>query len=196
MKNHLIVRNIIGNELCNFLHDYLVEKREVLKNLASTKYISPFSQIHGRLDGDDQVPNTFLIYGDVAMDLVLVKLLPIIEKKLTLKLVPTVSYTRIYKKGDVLKKHTDRDACAVSGTMHLGGDLWSIYLKESSKKVHKVLLNPGDILLYDGCKFEHWREEFGGELCTQLFLHYNKKGSKNIYDGRARLGLPSDIKKK
>tara|TARA_R110002020_G_scaffold109976_3_gene254307 strand:+ start:1346 stop:1867 length:522 start_codon:yes stop_codon:yes gene_type:complete len=172
-----------------------VEKREVLKILAKTKYISPFSQIHGRLDGDEQVPNTFLIYGDVAMDLVLVKLLPIIEKKLTLKLVPTVSYTRIYKKGDVLKKHTDRDACAVSGTMHLGGDLWSIYLKESSKKVHKVLLNPGDILLYDGCKFEHWREEFGGELCTQLFLHYNKKGSKNIYDGRARLGLPSDIHK-
>ena len=99
-------------------------------------------------------------------------------------------------KFDVLKNHTDRSACAVSGTMNLGGNLWPIYLKESSKKVHKVLLIPGDILLYDGCKFEHWREKFEGEVCTQVFFHYNKKGSKNIYDGRARLGLPSDIKKK
>ena len=196
MKKHLVVINIIGSELCNFLHNYLLEKREVLKILYQTKYISPFAEIHGRLNGDGQVPDTFLIYGDVAMDLVLIKLLPIIEKKLTLKLVPTVSYTRIYKKGDVLKNHTDRSACAVSGTMNLGGNLWPIYLKESSKKVHKVLLNPGDILLYDGCKFEHWREKFEGEVCTQVFFHYNKKGSKNIYDGRARLGLPSDIKKK
>ena len=43
---------------------------------------------------------------------------------------------------------------------------------------------------------DHWREKFEGEVCTQVFFHYNKKGSKNIYDGRARLGLPSDIKKK
>ena len=194
MKKHLVVRNIISKELCNFLNDYLLEKREVLKILRKVKYISPFSEIHGALSGDPQVLNSFALYGDVALDLVLKNIQPIIESKLKLKLVPTYSYARLYKKGDILKRHTDRNACAVSGTLNLAGIPWPIYLKESSKKIHEVLLNPGDILLYDGCKHEHWREEFPGETYTQVFFHYNKRGSKNIYDGRTRLGLPFNIK--
>ena len=50
------------------------------------------------------------------------------EKKTGLSLVPTYSYTRIYNKGNILKKHKDRPSCEISTTLHLGGDLWPIFI--------------------------------------------------------------------
>ena len=50
------------------------------------------------------------------------------------------------------------------------------------------------MLIYSGCDLEHWREEFTGKVCGQVFLHYNRKGSKtakeNEFDGRPFIGLP------
>ena len=59
----------------------------------------------------------------------------------------------------------------------------------------KVLLEPGDMLVYKGNLCEHWREAFEGEDCGQVFLHYNNAKTKgaedNIYDGRPHVGLPA-----
>jgi hypothetical protein len=136
------------------------------------------------------------------METLLVKLLPIMEKETGLKLNPNYSYARIYKKGDILKRHKDRFSCEISTTLNLGGDLWTIYLEPSGKenlKGIKVDLKQGDMLVYKGNELEHWREEFKGENCAQVFLHYNnvktKGADKNIYDTRPHLGLPGDFKK-
>jgi hypothetical protein len=55
------------------------------------------------------------------------------------------------------------------------------------------------MLVYRGNLLEHWREEFDGQDCGQVFLHYNNaatKGAKdNIFDKRKHLGLPSWFKK-
>ena len=62
----------------------------------------------------------------------------------------------------------------------------------------KINLNPGDMLIYSGCDLEHWREEFKGKNCGQVFLHYNKANSKkaeqNYLDKRPLLGTPSWFK--
>ena len=63
----------------------------------------------------------------------------------------------------------------------------------------KVDLEPGDMLIYSGCDLEHWREEFKGKNCGQVFLHYNKSSSKtakeNQYlDKRPMLGAPAWFK--
>ena len=54
------------------------------------------------------------------------------------------------------------------------------------------------MLIYSGCDLEHWREEFTGQNCGQVFLHYNKKGSKlakeNYLDKRPLLGAPGWFK--
>ena len=48
------------------------------------------------------------------------------------------------------------------------------------------------MLMYQGCELEHWREPFQGEMCAQVFLHYNKTGKNaNQFDGRPHLGLPN-----
>jgi hypothetical protein len=72
------------------------------------------------------------------------------------------------------------------------------YISDNTKGI-KVNLKPGDMLVYRGNLLEHWREEFEGQNCGQVFLHYNDtatKGAKdNIFDKRKHLGLPSWFKK-
>ena len=59
-------------------------------------------------------------------------------------------------------------------------------------------MEPGDLVMYRGCDLEHWREEFEGENCGQVFFHYNdtsaKEANENKYDTRPFLGLPSEFK--
>lgn len=192
-NNYLIVKNILSKELNELVLNYILIKRQAVDIMYQTNFIEPNSMLFGTYN-DSQMTGTYSHYSDFLTETLLIYFQKILEKKLKLKLVPAYSYFRIYKKGDVLKKHVDRKSCAISGTLNLGGDLWPIYLKDNYKKTHEVILNPGDILIYDGCNFEHWREEFNKELCTQVFLHYNNKNSKNIYDNRKHLGLPINIK--
>ena len=35
------------------------------------------------------------------------------------------------------------------------------------------------MLVYKGCELEHWREKFNGNICAQVFLHYNEILSNN-----------------
>jgi hypothetical protein len=178
------------------------------------KYISQFTEYFG-VWNDQQVPDTYSHYSDIVMETLLVKLLPIMEKETGLKLNTNYSYARIYKKGDVLHRHKDRFSCEISTTMHLGGGCWPIYLepdallggvdektgnyKASESKGVKVMLEPGDMLVYRGNELEHWRDELSFDDCGQVFLHYNNietEGSKeNIYDRRPHLGLPAWFKK-
>ena len=50
---------------------------------------------------------------------------------------------------------------------------------ETKNKGSKVILKPGDMLVYKGMILEHWREVFLGENCAQVFLHYNDVNSKD-----------------
>ena len=214
MKNkYLILKKVISTELTNFVFNYFLMKRQVAKTLFEQKYISPFSTEFGTWQ-DEQVPNTYSHYADIVMETLLQSILPIMEKHTKLKLIPTYSYARIYKKGDVLHRHKDRFSCEISTTLNLGGDPWPIYLspKEnvgipderkgitvaSNAKGIKVSLKPGDMLVYKGMELEHWREAFDGEDCAQVFLHYNKiskEAEKNKFDKRPHLGLPDFFKK-
>ncbi len=196
-NKYTIIKNAIKEDLAIFIANYFLLKRQVARTFFDTGYISPFTNEWG-VWSDSQVPNTYSHYSDIAMETLLLLCQPIMEKATGLKLDPNYSYARIYKKGDVLKKHTDRFSCEISTTMNLGGDKWPIYLKSNNKKV-KVDLNPGDMLIYRGCDLEHWREVFKGKDCIQVFLHYNNRktpgADKNIFDRRTHLGLPAWFKR-
>jgi hypothetical protein len=77
---------------------------------------------------NQQIPNTYSCYSDIAMETLLLKCQPVMEKITGLQLYPSYTYARIYKKGDELKRHKDRFSCEISTTMNLGGDPWPIYL--------------------------------------------------------------------
>ena len=195
-----IIKQAITQELAEFVYSYFLNKRKVARFFFDERYISPFTTEFG-VWNDEQIPETYSQYADIAMETLLVKLKPLMEKESGLKLNETYSYARIYKKGDELKRHKDRYSCEVSTTLNLGGDEWPIYLEpsgEEEKEGIKVILNQGDMLIYKGCDVEHWRESFEGENCGQVFLHYNdasdEKAEQNKYDGRPCLGLPAWFK--
>ena len=195
-----IIKQAISKELAEFVYSYFLNKRKVAMRFFDDRYISPFATEFG-VWSDEQVPETYSHYADIAMETLLEKLKPLMEKESGLKLNETYSYARIYKKGDELKRHKDRYSCEVSTTLNIGGDEWPIYLEpsgEEGKEGIKVILNQGDMLVYKGCDVEHWREKFEGKNCGQVFLHYNdvsdEKAEQNKYDGRPCLGLPAWFK--
>jgi len=194
---YCVIRNVLTKELTDFVYNYFMLKRQVTQTMLNERYISTFTEEWGTW-ADEQVPNTYSHYADIAMETLLAGALPVMEKKTGLKLQPNYSYARIYKEGDVLKRHKDRFSCEISTTLNLGGDPWPIYLNNGKKDI-KVDLKPGDMLLYQGTMLDHWREKFEGDHCCQVFLHYNNKKSKdadkNLYDKRPHLGLPSFFKK-
>ena len=199
-NKYSILRGVISKELANFTYAYFLNKRKVARFLFDHKWLSPFTEYYG-VWNDHQAPNTYSHYGDLVMETLLQRVKPAMEKHTKLKLSETYSYARIYKKGDVLHRHKDRYSCEISTTLNLGGDSWPIYLDPTGKEGQagiKIDLDPGDMLIYSGCDLEHWREEFTGDNCGQVFLHYNKKGSKmakeNEFDKRPFLGLPTFYK--
>jgi|TARA_R110002020_G_scaffold30985_3_gene97202 hypothetical protein len=199
-QKYLIIKKAISTDMANFIYGYFSFKRRVAKKFFDERYISPFTTEWG-VWNDEQVPDTYSHYADIVMETLLEKVRPRMEKETNLKLIPTYSYARIYKTGDVLKRHKDRFSCEISATMFLGGESWELYIEPSgqeNKKGIKVIQKRGDILIYSGCELEHWREAFKGKNCCQVFLHYNKAGStlakKNKFDGREFLGLPSYFK--
>ena len=202
-NKYVVVKKAISKDIAIFIANYFLMKKQVYDTCIQARYISPFETLLGHYEPEnEQIPNTYSCYSDIAMETLMLKCQPIMEKATELKLYPAYTYARIYKKGDELKRHKDRFSCEVSTTMNLAGDSWPIYLEpsgETNKKGIKIDLDPGDMLIYSGCELEHWRKKFKGNECIQVFLHYNNQdtpGAKeNIFDGRKHLGLPDWFKK-
>jgi len=217
---YTVVKKAISKDLATYIYNYFLMKKQVLDTFREYRYISPYETMCGIYEGKgDQIPNTFSIYSDPAMDTLMLKCQNIVEKETKLKLYPNYTYARLYKKGDELKRHKDRFSCEISVTINLGGDLWPIFLSPyenvgipewveggkkgintvSKAKGVKINLEPGDMIIYKGNELEHWREKFTKEICGQVFLHYNNvktKGSKeNRFDTKIHLGLPAYFKK-
>jgi hypothetical protein len=214
-NKYTIIRHAISKDLATFIANYFSMQKQVYDTCRTAKFISPYETLLGCYEAaDQQMPGTYRQYSNIAMETLMLKCQPEMEKITGLKLYPAYTYARIYKKGDELKRHKDRFSCEISTTMNLGGDDWPIYLEPDSSKGGikegvgyvsdntkgiRVDLKPGDMLVYSGCVLEHWREEFKGKNCTQVFLHYNSRktpGAKdNMFDKRLHLGLPSWFKR-
>jgi hypothetical protein len=145
---------------------------------------------------DSLLPETPFSYGDFITDALMASLLPRIEEASGLALFPTYSYCRVYKNGDVLRRHTDRPACELSLSLCLGfapNQPWPLWI-ETPRGASSIILNPGDAVLYRGTECPHWRDVFSGEHQAQLFLHYVNRNGPNAqwkFDKRAALGDPA-----
>ena len=207
-NKYQVIRGAISKEIADIAYRYLQISAEADNWMLNNGMTHAGNKLVGNFN-DQQVPNSYAKYGDRLMETLLVKTIDVMQKKTGLKLVPTYSYTRLYKHGNILKRHKDRPSCEISTTLCLGGDHWPIYLDPTGgdyvideyKNIHKpgapkgveVNLKPGDMLIYSGCELEHWREPFQGNMCGQVFLHYNHADGQfaktNLYDKRPMLGI-------
>ena len=208
VDGYQVIKKAVSYELANFIFNYFLLKRDAVKFMYKNNIVHDIGMLGTW--SDKQIPNTYSCYADMVMETLMVKVMPIMKKETGLQLIPTYSYARLYKKGDILKRHKDRPSCEISTTLHLGGDPWPIFIdgtgadtvideyknihKPNAPKGTKVLLEVGDMLVYSGWELEHWREPFEGDVCGQVFLHYNHVNGpfadKNRFDKRPMLGIP------
>jgi hypothetical protein len=149
------------------------------------------------------VPNAHSKYADPAMESVLLHLHKTIEENVGFEVIPTYSYYRVYRKGDDLKQHKDRPSCEISATLCFNYDYddteyqWPIYMEGN-----KVVLYPGDLVIYRGCDLAHWREEFAcneDNWHVQGFFHYvdsNGPYTEYKFDKRDTIGQADPEDKK
>jgi hypothetical protein len=105
-----------------------------------------------------------------------------LEEIIDRKLYNTYYYDRFYFAGQELTKHTDRDACEISVSVHVGTNLegddadWPFWIKTPDGEERSAILKPGDGLLYKGCERPHWRGKMPGSRTDnyyhQIFFHY------------------------
>lgn len=149
----------------------------------------------GGLSSDTaQVEGSRVRYGDPTFDTLLADLGPRLGDRLGLDLIPTYSFLRGYSRDMALQAHTDRPACEISVTLHLGSDdriPWPICAHGLDDVDVAVVLNPGDALAYRGCEVPHWRDRCPSRAYRQVFLHYvDAKGpyAAERFDRRPFLG--------
>ena len=208
-KKYQVIKGALSKELANFIFNYMMLQRDAVDFMTKNNKVNPANPFIGTRT-DQQVPGCYTKYADWVMETLLMFMIPVMKAKTGLELIPTYTYTRLYEKGNILKRHKDRPSCEISTTLHLGGDEWPIFLDPSGqdfvvdeyKNIHKagapkgvrVDLKVGDMLIYSGCDLEHWREPFQGKVCSQVFLHYNHANGPfaktNLLDGRPLLGVP------
>lgn len=179
-KYHLI-RQAFSEELLSVIQHYIfIQKQNGNKNI------------------DPMFPNAFCLSNDPLCESLLLHTQKVVERTVGKSLIPTYSFARVYKSGDFLEKHVDREACEYSCTITLdyhSNYLWPINLKPNIRDV-SVSMDRGDLLIYKGCEVEHWRERFEGEIDSywvQLFVHYVDKNGMNkdhAYDKRVAIGMP------
>ena len=137
---------------------------------------------------------------------------PAIEGLLGKKLLPSYSYFRIYRQGDVCRVHSDRPSCEVSLSLTLayGDDRpWALdmatdHLLDPQPVVvddfegadyHSVLMAPGDAVLYQGVHRRHGRiTPNPNSWSAHAFLHWvdpDGPYSDKRFDGRP---VPEEVR--
>lgn len=178
-NGYVVLQNVLTKEQCDSL-------------------VAHMFQLHadGKLVQDDQCPLSDAVYGDPQFDNLLQNLAEPLGKAVGKRLLPTYSYARIYRPGDVLKKHKDRPACEISTTLTLGYDAkvnWPIHFANDDGTIESaVSMEPGEMAAYKGTEMVHWRKPFKGNWHCQVFLHFvdaDGPHADQAMDGRTNLGV-------
>ncbi len=132
-------------------------------------------------------------YADAMSELLLLRVLPLMQEVAGGPLLPCYSYLRIYQTGAELPRHLDRPSCEISTSLALGGDAqapWPLCVQAGAQDLSLQLV-PGDMLAYRGADLPHWRERFDGRHWVQVFLHYVRADGEYAdyrFDGREQIG--------
>lgn len=180
-NGYTIIKNALSAELLDFVTQYALfdEMQDYSKDSSPIIEGSPHSK-----------------YADPVMETILINLQDKIEEATGLELYPTYSYYRVYRPGNDLKPHRDRESCEISATLCFNFNYedynWPIYMDGN-----KVNQQSGDLVIYKGIELEHYRDMFDLEQedawHVQGFFHYvDRHGPyKNFkFDQRENIGMP------
>ena len=116
VNRYQVIKKAVSFDLANFIYNYFLLKRDAVKWMYDNNIIYD-NGMFGTWT-DEQVPNTYSHYADMVMETLMMKVLPVMRQETGLELIPTYSYARLYKKGDILRRHKDRPSCEISTTLN------------------------------------------------------------------------------
>ncbi len=88
-NNYIVIKKAVEPKVAEFVYNYFLMKRQVARTMFDERFISPFTEEWG-VWSDEQVPNTYSHYCDIAMDTLLLKtqLIVLTDFILTLREMP------------------------------------------------------------------------------------------------------------
>jgi hypothetical protein len=174
-----IIKNAISSDMC----EYIAHNMELLRLLLGNP-------------PDPTISNAFGYYSPIFLESFLLLMQPKIENVIGKRLYPTYSYGRIYGYGSTLERHTDRPSGEYAITCCIEKQIdWPILFEINKENVESYELNLGDICIYKGIEYPHWRNAYTGTRHIQVFLMYvNADGpySEWKFDKRSMLGQGLD----
>lgn len=182
-KGYCLERNIISEDIANLSTQYALF--DEMQNFSS-----------GESQGFYQVPSSHSKYADPLMESLLLYLQPKIEKISGNQLLPTYSFYRVYRMGQVLVPHKDRESCEISVSICFNYSYddneysWPISIEKK-----EINMYPTDAVVYKGIDLEHSRDYFmppsEDDWHVQAFFHYvsaNGPYKEYVYDKRSSVG--------
>jgi alkylated DNA repair dioxygenase AlkB len=165
-SNFLFVPNFISQEHAQVLQKQFFELEQ-----------------SGQYTKDNQAPNSPAIYNFKPFLELLCQKTNEVTNLIEEQVLPTYTYARIYKNGEILARHRDRPACEISLTINIDGDApWAISIQKPNGEEVELDLSKGDAVLYLGCVANHWRDiPFSGQNYSQVFLHYVRSNGPNAW---------------
>jgi prolyl 4-hydroxylase len=102
---------------------------------------------------------------------------PVLERWTGTALVPVAVYgLRSYARGTTLARHHDRETHVISAILNIAQDVdrpWPLDIEDHYFRRHEVLLDPGEMLLYESARLSHGRTApLEGNYYCNLFAHY------------------------
>ena len=180
-NKYVVIRNFLDPHLLTFLASYFAHAKE-----------NP-----GPYIGQDWTSAN--AHGDACADSVMYALRPIIEAHIGLELVPTYSWVRMYRKGDILGRHRDVAGNQVSCNFCISKDIdWSLGFSDGEKE-SEISMEPGDAVIYDGVALEHWRDKYQGQNQIQMIVGYVIKDGEfdahRFYGREKPMYIPAAVKR-
>ena len=103
---------------------------------------------------------------------------PMLEDWSNIQLEPTFVYgIRIYGRDAVLKEHRDREQThKISAIINVDQEVdsdWPLVIDDHHYQKHHILLDPGEVLFYEGARLKHGRPiPFNGQSYANIFCHF------------------------
>lgn len=157
MAEYIIIKNFLDKDLCQRMSGFMWEKYE-----------------QNQFYYDDQCTTSPAFFNLFKHPAKIYK--EKLENELGLKLWDTYNHSRIYKKGELLVPHKDKNQCeiAISITLGYSGEKpWPLHFY--SHEQHKIItvdLDIGDVLIYKGFDLLHWRNQMKDDWQCQAFWFY------------------------
>lgn len=154
---------------------------KILKFYRSNEHLTQSESVPGFIHSNKNLASAIIPLTEQLKEEIHQQLLPIAEAWSGCLLEPTYVYgIREYYDGAVLEPHRDRlNTHEISLILNIHQQVysdWPLIIEDHLYRKNSIFLQPGQMILYEGCSLLHGRPEpLDGKTFTNIFVHYKTR---------------------